>query len=109
MDKETVESSLSEAWKQLETGRRENEKLRSEIDILRKSRNHASSLLDATDKLAIATEALRFYADKKHIVETDFCSVGNLEERCKNGFTIESEYFLHEDGKRARDALERLK
>jgi hypothetical protein len=70
--------------------------VRRELDILRKHRAYAS-------------EALKFYADKKHIVETEFCSVGNLEERCKDGFTIESEFFLHEDGKRARDALERIK
>lgn len=35
------------------------EKFRAEVDLLRKSRNHASSLLDCSERLKIACEALQ--------------------------------------------------
>ena len=65
---------------------------RTELDTLRKSRNHASSYLDCSEHLKTARDALEFYASARHFEDgitsgTYWCEPIDTGQRAREALT----------------------
>lgn len=101
---QNMEMSLASLQRKCDDLKAENEKMKSELDTLRKHRAYASEFLDATEKLEIAREALGWYANEENWTE-------KVDDGDLDGMNVRHEDppMWSDNGKRARDGLERIK